>query len=185
MLEKRHACNVLQSTKLLMHCRLRSREATPRHGALLIVIIDIDIDGHCTTAPRPLEARRKQQIADIHDPASKPKVADLKIIDDELRETIEANQPRVMNQRGSDLTIFSPRASFMAHHIGDFQVYSTWAAICGGLCFRVGGLFPHRFIPAMVHVSTSCNACQHNAGAHYLKMWRCPARCQAPCSSSR
>ena len=27
-----------------------------------------------------------------------------------------------MKQRGSDLTIFSPRASFMAHHIGDFEV---------------------------------------------------------------
>jgi hypothetical protein len=50
-----------------------------------------------------------------------PKVADLKISDDELRETIETNQLKLMKERGSDLTIFSPRASFMAHHIGDFQ----------------------------------------------------------------
>ena len=63
-----------------------------------------------------------------------PKVADLKISDDELIETIESNQLRLMKERGSDLTIFSPRASFMAHHIGDFNVSSTWAAICNELC---------------------------------------------------
>ena len=51
-----------------------------------------------------------------------PKVADLKISDDELRESIESNQLRLMKERGIDLTIFSPRASFMAHHIGDFEV---------------------------------------------------------------
>ena len=26
-----------------------------------------------------------------------------------------------MDERGTDLTVFSPRASFMAHHIGDFE----------------------------------------------------------------
>jgi 4-oxalmesaconate hydratase len=51
-----------------------------------------------------------------------------------------------MKERGSDLTIFSPRASFMAHHIGDFQTSSTWAAICNELCFRVSQLFPDHFI---------------------------------------
>ena len=58
-----------------------------------------------------------------------------KISDDELRESIEANQLKLMKQRGADLTVFSPRASFMAHHIGDFEVSSTWAAICNGLPF--------------------------------------------------
>ena len=53
-----------------------------------------------------------------------------------------------MKERGSDLTIFSPRASFMAHHIGDFEVSSTWAAICNELCYRVSQLFPDHFIPA-------------------------------------
>ena len=53
-----------------------------------------------------------------------------------------------MKERGSDLTIFSPRASFMAHHIGDFDVSSTWAAICNELCFRVSQLFPDHFIGA-------------------------------------
>ena len=42
----------------------------------------------------------------------------------------------------------TPRASFMAHHIGDFQTSSTWAAICNELCFRVSELFPDHFIPA-------------------------------------
>ena len=83
-----------------------------------------------------------RQIAGIKDPALMPKVSELKISDDELRETIEKNQLRLMKERGSDLTIFSPRASFMAHHIGDFQVSSTWAAICNELCYRVAQLFP-------------------------------------------
>ena len=193
----------------------------------------IDIHGHYTTAPKALEAWRNAQIAGIKDPALKPRAADLKISDDEIRETIEANQLAKMRERGSDLTIFSPRASFMAHHIGDFEVSSTWAAICNELCYRVSTLFPDSFIPAamlpqspgvdpvscipelvkcveqfgnvalnlnpdpsgghwtsppltdrhwypiyekmveydipaMVHVSTSCNACFHTTGAHYI-----------------
>jgi 4-oxalmesaconate hydratase len=90
----------------------------------------IDCHGHYTTAPKALETWRNQQIAGIKDPTLGPKAADLRISDDELRESIETNQLRLMRERGSDLTLFSPRASFMAHHIGDFQVSSTWAAIC-------------------------------------------------------
>ena len=108
----------------------------------------IDIHGHYTTAPKALEDWRNQQIAGIKDPTVKPKVADLKISDDALRESIELNQLAKMRERGSDLTIFSPRASFMAHHIGDFEVSSTWAAICNELCYRVSQLFPDHFIPA-------------------------------------
>ena len=102
----------------------------------------IDCHGHYTTAPKALEAWRNQQIAGIKDPAVMPKVADLKISDDELRESIESNQLRLMKERGSDITLFSPRASFMAHHIGDFNVSSTWAAICNELCFRVARSSP-------------------------------------------
>ena len=80
----------------------------------------IDVHGHYTTAPKALEAWRNQQIAGITDPSARPRASDLKISDDEIRETIEANQLKQMKARGSDLTIFSPRASFMAHHIGDF-----------------------------------------------------------------
>ena len=107
----------------------------------------IDCHGHYTTAPKALEEWRNKQIAGIKDPASMPKVSDLKISDDELRESIETNQWRLMKERGSDITLFSPRASFMAHHIGDFQVSSTWAAICNELCYRVSQLFPDNFVP--------------------------------------
>src|SRR4029077_19319018 len=89
----------------------------------------IDIHGHYTTAPKALETWRNRQIAGITNPAAMPKASELSISDDELRESIESNQLRLMRERGLDLTIFSPRASFMAHHIGDFQVSSTWAAI--------------------------------------------------------
>ena len=108
----------------------------------------IDVHGHYTTAPKALEAWRNRQIAGIADPSQKPAVSELKISDDELRESIETNQLAKMRERGSDLTVFSPRASFMAHHIGDFSVSSTWAAICNELCFRVSQLFPDHFIGA-------------------------------------
>ncbi|HLX99074.1 MAG TPA: amidohydrolase family protein, partial [Roseiarcus sp.] len=106
----------------------------------------IDCHGHYTTAPKALETWRNRQIAGIKDPAQSPKAAELKISDDELRESIETNQLKFMKERGSDLTIFSPRASFMAHHIGDFAVSSSWAAICNELIFRVSKLFPDNFI---------------------------------------
>ncbi|MCX8114311.1 MAG: amidohydrolase, partial [Burkholderiaceae bacterium] len=80
----------------------------------------IDCHGHYTTAPKALEEWRNRQIAGIGNPAAKPKVADLAISDDELRHSIETNQLKFMRERGHDVTIFSPRASFMAHHIGDF-----------------------------------------------------------------
>jgi 4-oxalmesaconate hydratase len=107
----------------------------------------IDCHGHYTTAPKALENWRNAQIAGIKDPSVMPKVADLKISDDELRESIETNQLKLMKERGSDITLFSPRASFMAHHIGDFAVSSTWAAICNELCYRVSTLFPEHFVP--------------------------------------
>lgn len=107
----------------------------------------IDCHGHYTTAPKALENWRNAQIAGIKDPAAMPKVADLHISDDELRESIETNQLKLMKERGSDITLFSPRASFMAHHIGDFNVSSTWAAICNELCYRVSTLFPDHFVP--------------------------------------
>ena len=81
----------------------------------------IDCHGHYTTAPKTLEAWRDRQIAGIRNPAAMPKASELRIGDDELRESIERNQLRLMQERGCDLTIFSPRASFMAHHIGDFR----------------------------------------------------------------
>ena len=100
----------------------------------------IDIHGHYTTAPKALEAWRKRQIDALADPAAAPKASDLVISDDDLRETIEANQLKKMDERGIDLTVFSPRASFMAHHIGDFATSAAWAAISNELGHRVARL---------------------------------------------
>jgi len=73
----------------------------------------IDIHGHYTTAPKALEAWRKRQVAAIDNAAAMPKPSELRIGDDELRESIETNQLRLMRERGIDLTVFSPRASFI------------------------------------------------------------------------
>ncbi|HEY8718491.1 amidohydrolase family protein [Pengzhenrongella sp.] len=108
----------------------------------------IDCHGHYTTAPAELGEWRTQQIAGLENPSAAPDRADLHITDDQLRESIEANQLRLMDERGIDLTIFSPRASFMAHHVGDFETSATWAGICNELCYRVSQLYPERFVPA-------------------------------------
>ena len=49
---------------------------------------------------------------------------------------------------GADFTTFSPRASFMAHHIGDFAISSIWASNSNELCYRVSKIFPNNFIGA-------------------------------------
>src|SRR5215472_17140101 len=108
----------------------------------------IDVHGHYTTAPAALGTWRDRQIAALSDPALSPKASELRISDDELAESIVTNQLAKMRERGSDLTVFSPRASFMAHHIGDFGTSSTWASICNDLCHRVARLFPDSFVGA-------------------------------------
>jgi 4-oxalmesaconate hydratase len=193
----------------------------------------IDCHGHFTTAPRELEVWRAAQMSAFDAGTLPPNVADMHISDAQLVDAIERNQLRLMHERGSDLTIFSPRASFMAHHLGDVAVSSTWASMCNELCARVAQLFPKSFVgaamlpqtpgvdpagcveeiercvndygfvgvnlnpdpsgghwtsppltdpywfpiyealcaydlPAMIHVSTSCNSAFHTTGAHYL-----------------
>src|SRR6218665_2467813 len=108
----------------------------------------IDCHGHYTTAPKALERWRDAQIAGLADAALTPSPSSLKISDDEPRQTIGTNHPVQMNERGIALTIFSPRASFMAHHIGDFQTSAAWSSICNELIARVVALFPDRFIGA-------------------------------------
>jgi 4-oxalmesaconate hydratase len=67
------------------------------------------------------------------------------ISDDEIRETIEKNQLRLVRERGADMTIFSPRASTMAHHVGDESVSIAWSRACNDLIARVVGLYPEVF----------------------------------------
>jgi 4-oxalmesaconate hydratase len=186
----------------------------------------VDGHGHYTTVPDAHKRYRQQQLAG-EDPAP------AEIADDAIRETIEQNQLRVMRERGSDVTIFSPQASAMEHHVPDPQLAIDWARACNDLIFRVTELFPQHFagvcqlpqtpdgnldacvdelrrcveelgfvgtnlnpdpsggnwtsrpltdeswyplydamaeldVPAMIHVSASCNPNAHTLGAHYL-----------------
>lgn len=104
----------------------------------------IDCHGHYTTAPMQLQTYRDTQIAHFGDP-SKPAPKLGQISDDEIRESIEKNQLRALRERGADLTIFSPKASAMAHHVGDEAVSKTWTRINNDLIHRVIELFPDHF----------------------------------------
>jgi 4-oxalmesaconate hydratase len=192
----------------------------------------IDCHGHYTTAPAAHQRFREAQLAHFKD-ASAPSAAPERISDDEIRETIETNQLKLQKQRGSDLTLFSPRASAMGHHIGNEEVSAAWTRVNNDLIKRVVDLYPENFagvcqlpqspgvpiansvlelersvrelgfvgcnlnpdpsgghwksppltdrhwypfyekmveleVPAMVHVSASCNPCFHATGAHYI-----------------
>lgn len=106
----------------------------------------IDCHGHFTTAPGALSAWRDQQKASLlgGEPAD-PRGP--RISDDELREAVEPHQLRLMDERGIDLTLLSPRASFMEHHVGDLRTSEAWSRRCNDLCARVADLFPGRFAP--------------------------------------
>jgi 4-oxalmesaconate hydratase len=104
----------------------------------------IDCHGHYTTAPEPHNQWREAQKAAFR--AGEPAPAYPEISDDLIRETIEQNQLRLIPQRGADLTIFSPRASAMAHHVGDQAVSEAWAIHCNNLIARVVDLFPETFV---------------------------------------
>jgi 4-oxalmesaconate hydratase len=108
----------------------------------------IDCHGHYTTEPKDLHRFRQDQIKAVNakDKAALPARAGLKISDDEIRESIEQNQLKLQRERGTDLTIFSPRASGMGHHIGDESVSLEWSEICNDLIHRVVTLFPNNFI---------------------------------------
>ena len=104
----------------------------------------IDCHGHYTTAPAALLQYRDAQLARLADPTL-PVPGAPEISDDEIRQTIEGNQLRITRERGTDLTIFSPRASHMGHHIADPATAVAWAQVCNDLIFRVTTLFPDNF----------------------------------------
>ncbi len=104
----------------------------------------IDCHGHYTTAPAAHNTWRKDQVAAFERDMNAPAYPD--ISDGELIESIQLNQLRLLRERGVDMTIFSPRASAMEHHVGDEQVSAAWTRACNDLIARVVGLFPDTFI---------------------------------------
>ena len=193
----------------------------------------IDCHGHYTTAPKELQTYRDGQIAGLQDKTRVPSKGKINISDDQIRESLEGAQLKLQRDRGTDVTIFSPRASAMAHHIGDETTSRNWTEHCNDLIHRVCNLYPKNFVgvcqlpqspgvspansiselercvkefgfigcnlnpdpsggnwtappltdrhwypfyekmveldvPAMVHVSSSCNPNFHATGAHYI-----------------
>jgi 4-oxalmesaconate hydratase len=192
----------------------------------------IDCHGHYTTAPSELQTFRQAQLAALADSTLGVPAAP-EISDDDIRASLEGAQLKLSRERGTDLTIFSPRASAMAHHQGTLQTSIDWARACNNLIARVCALYPKNFVgvaqlpqspgadmtasvremercvnelgfvgvnlnpdpsgghwnsapltdrfwypfyekmveldvPAMVHVSSSCNPNFHATGAHYI-----------------
>ena len=80
----------------------------------------IDCHGHYTTTPPGVGVWRDAQKAAVaDDPTHVGEKGSMVVGDDEIRESIEENQLRLQRERGADVTIFSPRASWMAHHVGN------------------------------------------------------------------
>jgi 4-oxalmesaconate hydratase len=193
----------------------------------------IDCHGHYTTSPHQLEDYRVRQIKGLEDATEKPIKGDLNISDDEIRESLESAQLKIQRERHTNMTIFSPRAIGMGHHIGDQLTSKHWSEHCNELVHRVCTLYPQNFVgvcqlpqtpgvsprnciaelercvnefgfigcnlnpdptggywadppltdkwwyplyekmveldvPAMIHVSGSCNPHFHATGAHYI-----------------
>jgi len=106
----------------------------------------IDCHGHYTTAPAEHQRWRDAQCAALDDEAlSIPPYGH--ISDNDIRETIESNQLKLQQERGADVTLFSPRASAMGHHIGNAKTSAAWTEACNNLIHRVCELYPNNFAP--------------------------------------
>ena len=106
----------------------------------------IDCHGHYTTAPKPLQDYREEQIAELKDPSHVPAKGTINITDDQIRESLEGAQLKLQRERGSDVTIFSPRASAMGHHIGNETTSRHWTEHCNDLIYRVCSMYPQNFV---------------------------------------
>ncbi|MCK9685339.1 amidohydrolase family protein [Scleromatobacter humisilvae] len=107
----------------------------------------IDCHGHFTTVPRTFRDWRAAQVAAADDPANAPARAGAHVSDDEIREAIEGGQLRLQKERGSDITLFSPIAGLMSHHLGNERTSLEWAEVSNDLVKRVCELYPDNFVP--------------------------------------
>ena len=100
----------------------------------------IDCHGHYTTAPKQHEQWRLAQIeAHSEGKGAPPRPA---ITDDEIRDSIVNGQLKMQRERGTDVTIFSPRAAGMGHHLGNAATSEAWADACNTLIHRVDRVIP-------------------------------------------
>jgi 4-oxalmesaconate hydratase len=104
----------------------------------------IDCHGHYTTAPQQHEKWRQTQVQAFSEGKKSPPAPP--ISDDEIRASIVNGQLKIQRERGTDLTIFSPRAAGMGHHLGNAETSVVWADACNTLIYRVTKLFPKNFI---------------------------------------
>jgi 4-oxalmesaconate hydratase len=107
------------------------------------VVVIVDCHGHYTTAPAAHTAWREAQLAAYRSGTTMP--AYPRVSDDDIRQSIEDNQLRLLRERGIDRTLLSPRASAMAHHVGDEAVGHAWARASNDLIHRVVELYPGHF----------------------------------------
>jgi 4-oxalmesaconate hydratase len=108
----------------------------------------IDCHGHYTTTPPAVGTwRSAQEAAVAADPTYLGTKGEIVVSDDEIRESLEANQLRFQRERSTDLTIFSPRASWMGHHVGNEHTSTFWSQHQNELIRRVCDLYPDNFAP--------------------------------------
>jgi len=107
----------------------------------------IDCHGHFTTVPQHFRQWRVKQIAAAGDSASAPDRKDAILSDADIRSGIENGQLKLQQERGSDLTLFSPIASLMSHHLGNERTSLEWAEVSNNNVKRVAELYPDNFVP--------------------------------------
>ena len=107
----------------------------------------IDCHGHFTSEPAAFRDHRDAQVAYAEGRADNPEPYH-GVPDDELRAIVEANQLRLQRERGTDVTILSPRASGMGHHVPGEATAIAWARLSNDTVGRIADLFPDHFVAA-------------------------------------
>ena len=107
----------------------------------------IDIHGHYTTEPQKLLSFRDKQLAGLADRDAQ--AGDERIWASPTKSWWQSVQPqlKLQKERGSDLTIFSPRAAGMAHHVGTEATGIEWTRMSNDLIHRICTLLPDNFAP--------------------------------------
>ena len=107
----------------------------------------IDCHGHFTTVPKAFREWRSRQVEFADDAANAPKLEEAYFSDDKVREGILGGQLKLQQERGSDVTLFSPIAGLMSHHLGNERTSLEWARVSNDMVKRACELFPDNFVP--------------------------------------